>query len=259
MAPLGAVVAGALAVGLLAPPATSVAGARHVHGLVRVNQQGYLRDEPKQARLMTDAPAHGARYRVRSAGGRVVLRGRVPARSTGSWNARWPAVYRLDLSALHQAGRYRIVVSGGVAARSPWFRVRSAGSVFGTLLDAGVLLRPQPARRRRTSSPGRSTGRPSHLLDRRASIYRWPHMQPGSDLITDRHLHRDRWPGERRGRLVRRRRLPEVHPLHGVRRRAAVHQRPAARAPYAGSPARRGEVRTALARARCGARAPTGS
>jgi endoglucanase len=181
--------AGALTVGLLAPPATSLAGTSHVHGLVRVNQQGYLRFEPKQARLMTDAPVHGVRYAVKNAGGHVVLRGRVPARSTGSWNAHWPAVYRLDLSALHQAGRYRVVTSRGVKTRSPWFRVRTAGSVFGTLLDAGVSF----DRNQRDGADvvaGPLHRRPSHLLDRRASLYRWPHMQPGSDLITDRHLHR---------------------------------------------------------------------
>ncbi len=37
---------------------------------------------------------------------------------------------------------------------------------------------------------GRLDRRPSHLLDRSAHVYAWPHMARGSDLITDRRLHR---------------------------------------------------------------------
>jgi endoglucanase len=180
---------GALVVGLMAQPASSVSGTAVVHGLVRVNQQGYLPNEPKQARLMTDAPVHGTRFRVTNTAGHVVLRGRVPARSAGSWSSRWPAVYRLDLGALHRVGRYRLTTHGGVHVRSPWFRVRSAGSIFGTLLDAGISF-DQNQRDGADVLPGPLHRRPSHLLDRHASLYRWPHMQRGSDLITDRHLHR---------------------------------------------------------------------
>lgn len=180
----------ALLTGFLAPtPATGAAAAARAHGVIRVNQQGYLAGEPKQARLMSDAVVERGRYRVRNASGRVVLRGSVPSRSTGAWNAAYPAVYRLDLTALHSPGRYRITATGGVAARSPWFRIRSAGIIFGTLLDAGVLF----DRNQRDGADvvaGPLLRRPSHLLDRHAFLYRWPHMEPGSDLITDRRLHR---------------------------------------------------------------------
>ena len=90
-----------------------------------------------------------------------------------------------------------------------------------------------------TSSRGRLHRRPSHLHDRHATVYRWPHMAPGSDLITDRRLHPLSGPdGRRLGWLVRRRRLPEVHPLHGVQRRPAVHERPPPGPPGAGGPDR---------------------
>ncbi|HEX3929910.1 MAG TPA: glycoside hydrolase family 9 protein [Nocardioides sp.] len=186
--------AAALVAAVLAQPPASGAGAgveaaSSAHGVIRVNQQGYLPGEPKQGRLMSDAAVRGARYRVRNASGRVVLSGPVPAHSTGAWNAAYPAVYRLDLSALHAPGRYRVTTTGGVSARSPWFRVRSAGSIFGTLLDAGVLF----DRNQRDGAdvvPGPLHRRPSHLLDRHAFLYRWPHMEHGSDLITDRRLHR---------------------------------------------------------------------
>jgi hypothetical protein len=187
--PLATVSSGALVAALLAVPATPAIAAPRAHGLIRVNQQGYLPGEPKQARLMSDAAVSDAGYRVTDAAGHVVLHGRVPARSTGSWNARYPAVYRIDLTGLRRPGRYRVATTGGVAARSPWFRVETAGRVFGTLLDAGVLF----DRNQRDGADivaGPLHRRPSHLLDRHASVYAWPDMQHGSDLITDRHLHR---------------------------------------------------------------------
>ena len=68
--PLGATLAALLAAGLVtalpagpALPQTAPAPGPTL-GLIRVNQQGYLPGEPKQARLMTTAPVHDARYRV---------------------------------------------------------------------------------------------------------------------------------------------------------------------------------------------------
>ena len=94
--PLGAALAALLAAGLVtalpagpALPQTAPAPGP-AQGLIRVNQQGYLPGEPKQARLMTTAPVHDARYRVTDHAGHVVLRGRVPQHATGSWNARFP-------------------------------------------------------------------------------------------------------------------------------------------------------------------------
>jgi endoglucanase len=180
----------------LVPGASAATARTHVpsaamqtRGWIRVNQQGYLPYEHKQARLMTTSPVHGARYRVLDSKGAVVLRGRVPARSTGSWNRHIPAVYRLDLGPLRSPGRYRVSTSGGVSARSPWFRVRGAGEIFGRILDAGVAF----DRNQRDGAdvvPGPLRRRPSHLNDRHAFVYSWPQMQRGSDLITDRHLHR---------------------------------------------------------------------
>jgi endoglucanase len=190
--PLGAMLAAVLAAGLAPQTAASrtADGSRaSARGWVRVNQQGYLAGEPKQARLMTTAAVHGTTYRVTDPSGTVVLRGRVPARPTGSWNARVPAVYRLDLGPLRAPGRYRVETHGGVSAHSPWFRIRSVGSVFGPILDAGVAF----DRNQRDGADvvaGPLDRRPSHLNDQRASVYAWPRMKRGEDLILDRHLHR---------------------------------------------------------------------
>jgi hypothetical protein len=90
---------------------------------------------------------------------------------------------------LHRPGRYRIEATGEVTARSPWFRVRRAGDIFGRILRAGVAF----DRNQRDGADvvaGPLHRRPSHLHDRRAFLYRWPRMQRGSDLILDRRLHR---------------------------------------------------------------------
>ena len=195
--PLGATVVAVLLTVLVVAPVTGVAGGyatraavlAPVHGQVRVNQQGYLPGEPKQARLMTTARVHDTQYRVVDESGHTVLHGRVPAGTTGSWSAGYPAVYRLDLTRLHAPGRYRIVTRGDVVARSPRFWVRGAGDIFGSILRAGVAF----DRNQRDGADvvaGPLHRRPSHLNDRDASLYRWPRMQRGSDLILDRRLHR---------------------------------------------------------------------
>lgn len=188
--PLGAGVAGVLVASLLAAPALSHGATEtQTRGYVRVNQQGYLPGEPKQARLMSSARLNATRYVVTDRHGHPVLRGRVPTRSIGSWNASFPAVYRLDLTRLHRPGRYRISTAGDVTTRSPWFRVLGAGPLFGTLLRYGVLF----DRNQRDGADvvaGPLHRRPSHLHDRHGSVYAWPTMERGSDLVTDRHLHR---------------------------------------------------------------------
>src|SRR3954451_1959410 len=189
--PLGATLLAALVAGLTPSVAGADTHARatSTHGWIRVNQGGYLPGEPKQARLMATATLHGTTYRVTDRSGAVVLRGRVPARPTGSWGPRVRAVYRLDLSGLRTPGGYRISTRGGGSTRLPWFRVSDATRVFGTILDAGVAF----DRNQRDGAEvvaGPLHRRPSHLHDRRASVYAWPRMLRGEDLILDRHLHR---------------------------------------------------------------------
>src|ERR1700759_4953769 len=69
------------------------APAAPVSGVLRVNQQGYLPGETKQARLMTTRRVQGERFRVVDSHGRTRLRGAVPSRAVGRWNAHYPAVY----------------------------------------------------------------------------------------------------------------------------------------------------------------------
>ena len=136
----GVVLAGGSLAWTTAPPSDATPASDPVSGVVRVNQQGYLPGETKQARLMTTRPVQGARFRVVDARGRTRLRGTVPARPVGRWNARYPAVYRLGFDRLRATGRYRIVVAGAVRTASPWFRVLRPGGLFGTWLRDGVLF-----------------------------------------------------------------------------------------------------------------------
>jgi endoglucanase len=186
---LTAALATGLPAGLPSGQARTAVATTAVHGVVRVNQQGYLQGEPKQARLMTRAPVSGATYVVTDDADQVVLQGTVPKRGTGSWSRRFPAVYALDLTGVHARGRYRVTVTGGADARSPWFFVRTPSNVFGTLLQAGVAF----DRNQRDGADvvaGPLGRQPSHLNDAHAHLYRWPRMEHGSDLILDRHLHR---------------------------------------------------------------------
>src|SRR4051794_23398537 len=107
-----ALVGGSLAC-TTAPPSNATTPAASP-GLVRVNQQGYLPGETKQARLMTTAPVEGARFSVVDDQGRTRLRDTVPSKPVGRWNVHHPAVYRLGFDRLRSTGRYRIVVSGAV-------------------------------------------------------------------------------------------------------------------------------------------------
>ena len=230
--PLGATLAALLAAGLVtalpagpALPQTAPAPGPTL-GLIRVNQQGYLPGEPKQARLMTTHPSTTPGTASPTTRGASYCAVGCPPHSTGSWNARFPAVYRLGLSRLHTPGRYRVATSGDVATHSPWFRVRGAGDVFGRMLRAGVAFdqnQRDGARRRPGPAP------PPALPPARPARVGLPVAADGARLRPDpdRALHRIGGPVDVVGRLVRRGRLPEVHPLHGVQRRAAVHAAPA--------------------------------
>jgi endoglucanase len=154
-------VAGSPAVGA-APPA--------IHGVVRLDQVGYAIGEAKRAFLLAEAPVGTPRFTVVDGAGRTVLSGRV-GRRTGGWNGRYRAVHRIDFSALRRPGRYRIVVDG-LAAASPAFRVATRHDLFGKLVDDTVRF--FQVQRDGAQVPRRLDRRPSHLTDRRATVYATP-------------------------------------------------------------------------------------
>jgi endoglucanase len=164
-----ALVAVALAATGLAAGSPAGAAPRALGWLVRVDQVGYATDGPKRAFLLAEAPAEGARFAVVDAGGRTVLRGRV-GRRTGGWNDRYRAVHRIDFDALRRPGSYRIVVGG--QAVSPPFRVATRQALFRRLVSDTVRF--FQVQRDGAEVPARLDRQPSHLTDRRATVYATP-------------------------------------------------------------------------------------
>jgi endoglucanase len=165
-----ALVAAALAAtGLAAGSPAAGAAPGTVRGVVRVDQVGYAIGERKQAFLLAEAPAGAARFAVVDDRGRTVLSGRV-GRPTGGWNGRYRAVHPIEFSALRRPGSYRIVVVG--LAASPRFRVATRRALFGQLVDDTVRF--FQVQRDGASVPARLDRRPSHLTDRRATVYAEP-------------------------------------------------------------------------------------
>jgi len=168
--------------------ATPARGATGALGILRLNQQGYLPGETKQARLMAPTRQPGpTTFTVTDAAGHVVLRGSVPAVPAGSWNARYPEVYVLDLSAVRAPGTYRLSTRGGIPTVPATFAVAGASSIYGTVLSDGIAF-DQAQRDGADVIPGALDRRPAHLTDRAATVYAWPTMEPDSDLITDPDL-----------------------------------------------------------------------
>jgi hypothetical protein len=132
---------------------------------LRTNQVGYAPGGPKQAWLMSSRALGGARYTV--AGPRA-LHGRI-SRAHRRWSARWPYVYRIDLSALKRPGTYRIHAGGATAT----VRVAAPASLYTRL--AGYSVRFFQAQRDGPNVlPGLLGRRPSHLSDQQATVYEIP-------------------------------------------------------------------------------------
>jgi endoglucanase len=171
----------------LAPAAHTWAAAAPAQ--VRVDQVGYLSREHKHARLMTADVLGSATFALVEQQGKVVLRGRPSPTPVGSWNDRYRAVYDLDFSDITEPGRYRIVVTGDVSARSPYFRIAGAGAIYGTLLRSGVEF-DQVQRDGAYVIRGALNRQPAHLNDHHAKVYARPHFLPDSDTVTDDDLTR---------------------------------------------------------------------
>ncbi len=170
-----------------ASPAPSVAAT--IAGVVRVDQLGYLPDEPKTAYLLAAAPAAGTPFTVVDDAGTVVLDGTVGP-DEGDWNDAYPAVHRLDLTGVHDPGTYRVAVGGAVQATSPPFRVGSSADLFGPRVDDAVAFF-QAQRDGPDVIPGDLVRQPSHLNDRALDVVDWPRYEdPDSDAIVGKGLKR---------------------------------------------------------------------
>ena len=182
-----ALVASAL---LLVPSApTHAEHAPPVRAELRVNQQGWLPGETKIVSLLASGPLGRTSYAVLGRHRTVLLRGIVPGRAVGAWSEDFPYVYRLDLSRLRAKGHYRIETTGAVRLRSPIFRIAGRAQLFGPLVRLGVAF-DQNQRDGSQQVAGPLHRQPAHLNDAQASVYAWPSMVRGEDVITDPDLTR---------------------------------------------------------------------
>lgn len=160
-----------------------------IKGVVRVDQLGYLPDEPKVAYLLASASAAGAPFTVLDDRGSVVLTGTVGP-DGGDWNDAYPAVHRLDVTAVRAPGTYRVAVGGPVQATSPPFAVGSSADLFAPrVTDAVAFFQAQ------RDGPDVIAGdlhrQPSHLNDRALDVDAWPKYEdPDSDAIVGKSLKR---------------------------------------------------------------------
>jgi endoglucanase len=150
-----------------------------VPGQIRVDQVGYGTGEAKRGYLLAVSAAAGAPFTVRDGRGRTVLTGRVGP-SAGRWNDRYGAVHPIDFGALRTPGTYTLRAGGAV---SPPFRIAPAAQLFDPLLrDATGFFTVQ--RDGADIVPGPLHRRPSHLTDRRATVYAPPQFTgDGGDVL----------------------------------------------------------------------------
>ncbi|MFF3201298.1 glycoside hydrolase family 9 protein [Streptomyces sp. NPDC002962] len=161
------------------PAATEVA--------IRVDQVGYVRGEAKRAYVMGPSTAlAGARYQVVDAEDDVVTAGRLGA-STGRWNAKYPAVRTVDLTALDTPGTYRVVLTGTAAGRSPAFRIAGARELMTPLVRDNVRFL-QAQRDGADVLPGALRHGPSHLADQDAAVHAEPDYDEEGDELLDERL-----------------------------------------------------------------------
>ncbi|MFJ9373154.1 cellulase N-terminal Ig-like domain-containing protein [Streptomyces sp. NPDC101455] len=180
-----AVSIGAVLVGLSVYGEAATPSAAHV--AVRVDQVGYVRGETKQAYVMGPTKAlAGARFKVVDTRNKVVTAGRHGA-VTGHWNARFPSVRTVDLTALDKPGTYRIVLSGSAAGRSPAFRIADASELMTPLVRDNVRFLQAQRDGADVLSGGLSHG-PSHLADEDTTVYADPHYDEAGEELLDEHL-----------------------------------------------------------------------
>jgi hypothetical protein len=172
--------------------ATPAAAASALSGFVRADQVGYGRGEAKLAYLMTTIAAPGQHFTVRNGSGGPVLAG-VAGGSLGSWNAAYPAVYPLDLSALHAVGRYTVDVAGVAGATTTIRVVKKSELGPPQLRNFAAFFQAQRDGAHVIAGP--LSRKPSHLRDAAATVYDWPtYEDPDSDVIVGKKLHPLRGP-----------------------------------------------------------------
>src|SRR5262249_24305966 len=140
---------------------------------------------PKVAFAMLTQPAAEVSFTVSGRQG-VVLCGRT-ARSLGSWNSHYPAVYVLGFSGLTRPGSYRITVhAAGETALSPAFAIGSPARLYHRLVLNAVRYFPSE-RDGADVVPSVFGRQPANLTDQHAYVYASPRYDSNDNLLGQLH------------------------------------------------------------------------
>ena len=219
--------------------------AQVVHGAVRLDQVGYA-SQRGQAGL---PPRRGSVRRSPVLGGRRRWQ-------DGALRPGRPAHRRLERPLPRGAPARLQRAAPGRAATGWWSMAWSArphrrsASPAATPCSRTWSTTPSrffQAQRDGADVPALLDRRPSHLADRRATVYDTPVFSGDRGDVPAAPLQADRRPHRRGGRLVRRRRLRQVHPCHRRTRLAEMLVRPPRPGAPPPRPCRRDPPRPALA------------
>ena len=201
---------GALASGS-SPSATAVGA------FVRVNQVGYPSADSKRAYLLASVPETGATFaRLERLDDGVHRLRRSP--TCGRWSTTFPHVYALDFDAVTTPGTYTIAVTGPAPATSPPFRIDAGPAVDAQAIANAAVLLPERARRARVARSAAAAPRPAPPARRDGDDVR-DAARTTTTAASPGLAARARQADRRLGRLVGRRRLPEVPADDRVHRR----------------------------------------
>ncbi|HXP18366.1 MAG TPA: glycoside hydrolase family 9 protein [Streptosporangiaceae bacterium] len=154
------------------------AGPRPPLAVIRVDQIGYPAGAAKLAEIMTTgSERRGVGWVLVRAGSRagscaVVAHGRATV-DLGSWSHRYGHVWAVRFSAVRAPGRYRLVLAGDPAVRSPWFLIGPASRLYARPL-ANALSFYQNERDGPDFIPSALRTAPGDLNDAHAMTYRTP-------------------------------------------------------------------------------------
>ncbi len=146
---------------------------------IRINQLGYETGLPAGAYLIATAPESSGNFTLVDNAGSVVFSAPVAA-SAGTWGAY--TVYRLQFPA-NKPGKYKLEVTGSVAAASHAFNIASPAKLYAApLANALSFYQNERDGSDYIASPLRIA--PAHLNDSNATVFTTPPVK-GDRIVSD--------------------------------------------------------------------------
>ncbi|MGI9007815.1 MAG: glycoside hydrolase family 9 protein, partial [Streptosporangiaceae bacterium] len=178
-----ALVQAAAAAACHAPPSGPRRGADGAApaAVIRVDQVGYPTGAAKLAAVMTHTSHGGLRWALITGRGCHVVATGVARSDLGSWSHAYPAVWAIRFGGTHRTGTYRLLVTGGARAVSPWFKIAPASELYARPL-ANALSFYQNERDGPDFVRSALRTAPGHLNDAHAMTYRAPKVNQNGNF-----------------------------------------------------------------------------